>query len=101
MFSKAIKMLIKYVSIFKLIHCFPRPEDLHFNSFMSDTAQNPEEQSHNEQFNLIEGDIVPEINRDGSERSFNDITIRQWDYHIIPYEVSWFSNAIASLHQTI
>ena len=100
------------LSLFKVTTGLPRPEDLTFNTFMSvdgtfyrltyvvmdhfqDTAQNPDEQSHNELPHLVEGDIQPGDHLEDGDHSDQvqgeaggvRTLVHQWHYHIIPYEV--------------
>ena len=59
-----------------------------------DTAQNPDEQSHNELPHLVEGDIQPgDSLEDGVEEVQGEAgrargLVHQWHHHVIPYEVT-------------
>ena len=101
------------LALFKVTNGLPRPEDLTFNTFMSvdgtiflvlsylvtnhfqDTAQNPDEQSHNELPHLVDGDIQPGDNLEDGDHSDQvqgeagglRSLVHQWHFHIIPYEV--------------
>ena len=98
------------ITLFQVTTELPRPEDLTFNTFMSvdntfrgynniitnhfqDTAQNPDEQSHNELPHLVEGDIQPGDNPEDGDQGVQGeaggvrVLVHQWHYHIIPYEV--------------
>ena len=106
------------ITFFKVTTGLPRPEDLTFNTFMSvddrfrgfnnivtnhfqDTAQNPDEQSHNELPHLMEGDIQPGDNPEDGDQGVQGEAggvrglVHQWHYHIIPYEVSGNRNSVA------
>ena len=81
--------IISFICCFLCCHLFrlPTPEDLNFNLFMTDTAQNPDEQSQNENEDLYEGDIKLSEGDEAMLRS--GLLGRQWDYHIIPYQIDW------------
>ena len=91
---KAVVLLI--VLLTRQGDSLPKPEDLFFNTFMTDTAQNPDEQSMSE-MPILDGDIYPsdddeeEVELEEGERMQGNKTIKKprgtWDHHVIPYRV--------------
>ena len=106
---KMFVSVIVHLTFISLVFMMPKPEDLFFNTFMTDTAQNPDEQSQSE-MEILDGDIYPEVetvrgddgveverivqkndtNEDGSDNEQWDNTrpmLSHWDFHVIPYRV--------------
>ena len=89
-----VKTVLVIVLLFRQYHALPKPEDLFYNTFMTDTAQNPDEQSMSE-MPILDGDIYPsddeEIEEEEEmERMQGNKTVRPrgtWDHHVIPYRV--------------
>jgi len=82
---KSICILILQVQVSFPVY-MPLPEDLKTNHFLTDLAQNVDQQSENGRKGLREGDIdmeqVATAGRNGKLDS-------RWDYNIMPFSIDW------------